>query len=576
MQAARRLYLYAMSGITLAVIATGAVLLLQALLDGIVPRSDFADAFDNTRQGLSQAIAMLGVGIPVWAVHWWLIQRSLRPASAEREAERRSDIRAAYLTAVLVVSLVVWVSSSIDFLRWLATQVLFSGDPEFAFHDPLGALTTGITGFAIWLYHGLVRRHDLAAGPVSGAAAWLPRLYLYGVSLGALLSAVSALDTFIGQAISSPFVEFEDNFSTFYVLERAATAIAWGIVWFAHWTYAARLVRDPGWRGAEERVSRMRAGAYAIAIVVSAGATLIGLAGILGALLALVLPEPGFETDRGFNEVVASLLRAVPWAIVWFGHARAFRREPAAADPLRALHQERLVSHGIAAAALAIGAAGTGWILGYLIDFLLGGQRSVFGLDGSLIELRQWLPFAVVGMAAWYRAWRTVIARRVLDPIGEARSTIRRAFLYLTLGVALVVALAAAALILYRFVGLVLNAGLGGNLVTELSTPLGALVTAGAVLLYHGLQLRGDLALAAPAAGADVAPGPVVVPDAGGVGDEAPIAASVPVPADAAVATVMERRVLELIGPPGADLDAALAAARSALPSGIEIVTGDT
>ena len=113
MQAARRLYLYAMSGITLAVIATGAVLLLQALLDGILPRTDFGDEFDNTRQGLSQAIAMLGVGIPVWAVHWWLIQRSLRPASPEREAERRSDIRAVYLTAVLVVSLVAWVSSSI-------------------------------------------------------------------------------------------------------------------------------------------------------------------------------------------------------------------------------------------------------------------------------------------------------------------------------------------------------------------------------------------------------------------------------------------------------------------------------
>src|SRR5687767_5462157 len=383
MQAARRLYLYAMSGITLAVIATGAVLLLQALLDGLLPRTDFGGGFDETRQGLSQAIAMLGVGIPVWAVHWWLIQRSLRPASPEREAERRSDIRAVYLTAVLAVSLVAWVSSSIALLRWLATQVLFPADPELAFQDPLGALTTGVTGFAIWLYHGLVRRRDLAAGPVTGAAAWLPRLYLYGVSLGALLSAVTALDTVIGQALSSPFVEFEDNFSTYYVLERVATAIAWGIVWFAHWTYAARLARDPGWRGAEERVSRMRAGAYAVTIVVSAGATLIGLAGILGAVLGFALPDPDLTSDRGLASVLESVLRTVPWAIVWFGHARAFRREPAAADPLRALHQERLVSHGVAATALAIGATGTGWILGYLIDLLLGGQRTELGIGGS-------------------------------------------------------------------------------------------------------------------------------------------------------------------------------------------------
>ena len=576
MQAARRLYLYAMSGITLAVIATGTVLLLQALLDGIFPRTDLDGEFRETRQGLSQAIAMLGVGIPVWAVHWWLIQRSLRAGSPEREAERRSEIRATYLTAVLVLSLVAWVSSSIALLQGIAIQRLFPTAPDFIFQDPIGAITTGATGLAIWLYHGLVRRRDLAAGPVTGAAAWLPRLYLYGVSLGALLSAVTALDTIIGQTIAAPVLEFEDDFSRYYLVERAATAIAWGIVWFAHWTYATRLARDPGWRGAEERVSRMRVGAYAVAIVVSAGATLIGLAGILGAVLALAMPEPGFETDRGSNEVVASLLRVVPWAIVWFGHARAFRREPAAADPLRALHQERVASHGTAAAALAIGATGTGWILGYLIDFLLGGQRSAFGLDGSLIELRQWLPFAVVGMVAWFWAWRAVIARRVLDLVGEAQSTIRRAFLFLTLGVALVVALAAAALILYRFVGIALNAGLGGNLVTELSTPLGALIVAGAVLVYHGLQLRGDLALAAPAAAADAAAGPTVEAGGGVIGDEAPMAAPGPAVIDATGATVMERRALELIGPPGADLDAALAAARSALPSGIEIVTGDT
>lgn len=37
MQAARRLYLYAMSGITLAVVATGLVLLLRVVLDGFFP-----------------------------------------------------------------------------------------------------------------------------------------------------------------------------------------------------------------------------------------------------------------------------------------------------------------------------------------------------------------------------------------------------------------------------------------------------------------------------------------------------------------------------------------------------------
>lgn len=39
MQAARRLYLYAMSGITLGVVASGLVLLLRVVLDGLLPGS---------------------------------------------------------------------------------------------------------------------------------------------------------------------------------------------------------------------------------------------------------------------------------------------------------------------------------------------------------------------------------------------------------------------------------------------------------------------------------------------------------------------------------------------------------
>lgn len=262
------------------------------------------------------------------------------------------------------------------------------------------------------------------------------------------------------------------------------------------------------------------------------------------------------------------------------------------------------MSHGVAAVALAIGATGTGWLLGYLIDLLLGGQRSSAGLEASAFEVKQWLPFAVVGLGGWLWAWRSVVARRRLDPAGEAQSTIRRAFLYLTVAVALVVALAGAALILYRLAGIVFGAGLGGNLASELSTPLGSLVAASAVLLYHALQLRADLALAAsvteqaaPAepgglpsapsaptveAGASRLASPV---EAGSSGVASPVEAGAsrvaspvepgPAPAGATIAAAVERRALQLIGPPGADLDAALAAARSALPSGIEIVTGD-
>ena len=111
MQAVRRLYLYVMSGITLAVISYGLVLLLRVLLDGLFPDPPFGGS-DLSREQLSAAIAMLGVGVPVWGVHWWLVQRGLRPGRPERDAERGSGARAVYITFVLLVSLVAWVTGA--------------------------------------------------------------------------------------------------------------------------------------------------------------------------------------------------------------------------------------------------------------------------------------------------------------------------------------------------------------------------------------------------------------------------------------------------------------------------------
>jgi hypothetical protein len=555
MQAARRLYLYTMSGITLAVIATGLVLLLRVALDGLLPAPDYggSDGYDNSREQLSQAIAMLGVGTPVWAVHWWLVQRGLRAGRQGRDTERGSAIRAFYVTGVLLISLVVWVPSAIALLQWLATDLL-NAVPEYTYANPLGSATVGLAAFAIWLYHGLVRRSDLAAGPVEGMAAWLPRLYLYGVAVGALFVALTSLGTVISATVGQTDFGTDTTYATYYLIQQGITAIGWGLVWLGHWTYATRLCHHPDWRGAEERISRTRVAAFVAVIVAAAGMTITGVSSAIREALVPLVPDPGSPTEGDGPYVLAVLISTLPWVLAWFLHARALRHEPATVDPLRGLHQERLVSHGVAAAALLLGAAGTGWLVGYAIDLLLGGQRTAEGLLPTY-DMAQWLPIAVVGLGTWWWSWRRVIARRQADPAGEAGSTIRRTFLYLTLGVALVVALGAAAVILYRLVGLVIDAGLGGNLVSELSTPMGLLLTAGAVLLYHGLTLRSDQRLAVETRGKPAEP----------ESTEPATVGSTPEP-------MPQRRSLTMTGPAGADLDAALASARAALPPGVEIL----
>src|SRR3990172_12616230 len=112
MQTVRRLYLYVMSGITLAVIAAGLAMLLDVLITGTGMLEHPYDPYPSRREQLSQAIAMLAVGLPVWAVHWRFVQRGLAAGRPERDAERRSPIRATYLTLVLLISLFGWVAGS--------------------------------------------------------------------------------------------------------------------------------------------------------------------------------------------------------------------------------------------------------------------------------------------------------------------------------------------------------------------------------------------------------------------------------------------------------------------------------
>ncbi|MEW5991587.1 MAG: DUF5671 domain-containing protein [Chloroflexota bacterium] len=560
MQAARRLYLYAMSGLTLAVIATGLVILVEVVLiqTGLLDRGPY-DYAPAPRERISQAVAMLGVGLPVWAIHWLLIQRGLGAGRPDRLAEHGSAIRAGYLTLVLAVSLLFWVSSASTVLVSLILSAS-GGGPEFYDADSAAGGSTAVVAFVVWLYHGVVRRGDLAAGPVEGAAAWLPRLYLYGVALGALIVSIFGLQAWTTNMLAAP--EFDEGYARLSAIQAAVAFGAWGVVWAAHWWYARRLAIADGWRGVQEQVSRMRLAAFIATIVVAVGFSISSISELLQGFLAPAIGEVPYAGNETTRSLVRSLAAVIPWLLAWWSHVRWLRREPAAQDPLRALHQVRLATHAPAAMALALGGAGLGWLLGIGIDIVFGGNRrsDTYGIPWTF-ELARWLPMAVAGVAVWAWHWSGVLERRRRDPEGEANSTIRRGFLYLTLAGGVVAALASATLILYRLVGTILGAGLGGNAVSELSTPIGAAVIATIVLAYHGGLLRADLRRR-PDAGPE--PVPVGAPGAAG-------AAVPPLPAAA-----VTRRSLELVGPAGADLDAAQAAARAALPAGFDLVVRES
>ncbi|MEO5918665.1 MAG: DUF5671 domain-containing protein, partial [Candidatus Limnocylindrales bacterium] len=203
MQAVRRIYLYVMSGVALAVVAIGVSTLLEVFLDALgLTHGPSYSGGSGSREQLSLAIALVLVGFPVWAIHWWFVQRGLDERRGDTESERGSAVRALYFSIVLAVTLFVWAMGVVEFVQWVAARAT-NAPAEAVWADPVASLARAVVALAAWLFHGLVRRRDLARGPVVGAAAWLPRLYLYGAGLLSLVVAIGS----VGNAVSVLFQE---------------------------------------------------------------------------------------------------------------------------------------------------------------------------------------------------------------------------------------------------------------------------------------------------------------------------------------------------------------------------------
>ena len=103
MKSIRRLYFYLIAFISIEIVLWGLVGLLRSVVDDTV--SGGADA-------LAQALALILVGVPIFLIHWLWAQR----ASARDEEEKTASLRAAFLYAILLATLVPVVQNLLAFM----------------------------------------------------------------------------------------------------------------------------------------------------------------------------------------------------------------------------------------------------------------------------------------------------------------------------------------------------------------------------------------------------------------------------------------------------------------------------
>ncbi len=556
MAIARRLYLYAIAGITLAGLTWALITLINLALQMMFGRGDplFGSPDSYVRGQLSLVLATIAVVLPVWAIHWAIAERSLGPATAA-SPERRSAVRSLYLTIVLLGFLGVLVGSGTQVVGNVLVVLLGGALPgTIAVLSPIGAL---LVAGAFWLYHAWVRLRDLGT-EMSGAAAWLPRAYRYVAMLIGLFTLLYGIVQLVGLAGDALELTggrvLVGSVARPLALAGVYQSIVIGFVlWFAHWAYSVRLLESRDWRGRAERTSRTRAGYFVVLVLVGAGTFIFQLSTALATVLRFALDTTGELTaDEVIRSVIGGVVIGLVFAGVWWTHRVTMIGERRQFGADAQASARRVDAYAVMLIALSSGASAIAWLLGLAIDVLGRGGRTLGGAPAWQVELATFLSYALVAGIAWLLVLRQVQRWRGIDEATEARSTARRAYLLLAIGGSLLGAVSALVVILNRFIGSLIGANVSRSLASELSTPLGVVVVAILVAGLHYWWLRHDqrsVARAAPA-----------------------VSAEVPLEPQAAPARV---QMLALTVPPGGDAGGAVSRLRAALPEGYRLEEAD-
>jgi hypothetical protein len=140
MKTVRRLYFYAVAFISLEVVTWGVIGLLRSILN--------PNLVTDSAQALAQAISLVLVGVPIFLFHWLWSQR----AAAREEEEKSASLRAVFMYAVLLSTLIPVVQNLLAFINrtFLTTASLSSS------RAIVGGTQTWLDNLLAILINGLV------------------------------------------------------------------------------------------------------------------------------------------------------------------------------------------------------------------------------------------------------------------------------------------------------------------------------------------------------------------------------------------------------------------------------------
>jgi len=478
MKSIRRLYFYLVAFISIEVVVWGLVGLLRSIIDKTV--SGGADA-------LAQALALILVGVPIFLIHWLWAQR----ISARDEEEKSATLRAAFLYAILLATLVPVAQNLLSFIdrslvevAGLGVERAFSSFREQTLADNLIAI---IMNVIVASYFWGILGNDWATLTERENFSEVRRLYRYIWTLYGLLMTVFGAQQILRFLFYIPG-DILGEMGREVVVNGTALLVIGAPVWVYTWRIIQDSLSDPAEMGSSLRLGIL----YILALggvitVVTAGWNVVNI------LLTQLLRQPSIFREF-IEDLGGPISIGVPLGMVWayYGYWLKHHIE-ATGNKVREAGMKRLYYYILAFIGLVVAFVGVTMLFTFIIDMLTG--SFTFTKDAFLLNLVNSLSSIMVGLPLWLTTWRPMQAEALVqDDLGDhaRRSVLRKTYLYLALFASVIGGMATAVGLVYQLIRVVLTGDASSDFVNGLLNLTQLLFLFGVVLVYHLRVLHAD------------------------------------------------------------------------------------
>lgn len=468
----RRVFFYILALVTLGILASGLWDLFSIAFDSIRAGFTLAEVGD-IKPRLSQGIAMVVIGGPLWFLFW---NTMLRLSERDKD-EAGSALRAFFLNIVLVVFALFIIVTLPDLLAWM-----LGGFQADRFNP--GGLAMLVVSAMAWFYYWRISEKEGYSTPV---AKTVRRWYVYGFSAAGLICLTVGLVQLINAAfITLPIWQgniVQGSFWNRSTHSIIALLLTGGLYWAFFWFYSAR--GDAG--------STLRQ-VYFYLLTILGGA----IAGLIA--LAVTFQKVLFWLMGGGSDI-ANYFQFLGWSVptfmvafcIWFYHLRLAQEESGAEHQYQ-VSVRRIHYYLMSFLGLGTLIAGLIILLGIPLDWWINALN-----PGIVIEPGWWnnslslgLALLIVSAPIWWLYWGRIMDSTERDGVNERSARSRRIYVYGILGASVIMLAADLVNIVYQLLNGMLAGNLGLEALRNSRWSLQTVFIAIPLLIYHLQIARQD------------------------------------------------------------------------------------